>query len=104
MSFRFEFDERKFRRQVRRVAEEGARELAAEHLAETEQQVQETWNELRAECRGMTTSEAQQLVGDRFRRVGIEFESEDELEEWTSGIIADEDLNLRLNLELRQQD
>ena len=101
MTFKFEFDKRGFERQLRRAAERGVRDVADQHAADTHKQVVATWNRLRRECQGMSKVEAEQRVEKEFRLVGIEFTDETERSEWTSGILANEDLDLCVDVDVR---
>jgi hypothetical protein len=100
MTLRFEFDARKFEKDLRRAVEEGVGELAGRHATKTQVQVTETWNRLRQECRGMHPSEAECHVETAFRAIGVEFNDPSERAEWTTGILSDEELDLHVNIDV----
>ena len=101
MTFKFEFDKRGFERQLRRAVEDGVSDLADQHAADTRRQVVATWDQLRRECQGMSLVEAEQRIEEAFRLIDIEFTDDAERAEWTSGILANEDLDLRVNVDVR---
>jgi len=100
MTLRFEFDERGLERDLRQAVEKEVVKLADRHAVETRLQVTETWNRLRQECRGMPRSDAENRVEAAFRAIGVEFTDPSERAEWTTGILADEELDLHVNIDV----
>lgn len=91
---RSNLDARKFQRDL----EQTMQQVANDHAAATQDEVERVWDRLRVECAGQPLSRARERVKASFQSVGIRFQSAEELDDWTNSILTGQgiDLNVRI--------
>ncbi len=76
--------------------------IAKDEARATRGKITTTWNLLRDEWAGRQPAEAREAARTAFGRLGITFSDDDELDEWVEGIVAGEDLDLRVNIKINR--